>query len=94
MEVISRTVAIMQMISSTKDLIDMWPSRRTLANEVGVSADRVHKWALSNAIPAGFHAQVIECGAARGFPVDADLIVKLHARPMVNDFASIPEDPR
>jgi len=71
-------------IQTTKDLIDMWPSRRALADEVGVSADRVHKWALSNAIPSGFHAWVIQLGVARGFPVDADLIVKLHAKPLPN----------
>lgn len=76
-------------ICSTKDLIDMWPSRRTLADEVGVSADRVHKWALSNAIPAAFHAQVIACGIARGFAIDADLIVHLHAKPLPADRAQV-----
>ncbi|SFR40614.1 hypothetical protein SAMN04488005_1528 [Yoonia tamlensis] len=72
-------------IQTIKDLIDLWPFRRTLADEVGVSADRVHKWALSNAIPAAFHAQVIQCGVARGFPIDADLIVRLHAKPLPVD---------
>jgi hypothetical protein len=89
MEIISRNVMFME-IMTTKDLIDLWPSRRALADEVGVSADRVHKWALSNAIPAGFHALVIEYGVARGFPVDANLIVRLHAKPMESVIANHP----
>ena len=75
----------MDKLDCIKNLIDMWPSRRVLADEVGVNTDRVHKWALNNAIPAGFHARVIERGVARGFPIDADLIVQLHAKPLPVD---------
>jgi hypothetical protein len=80
MEDVSRIVAFMENLT-VKSLIDEWPTRRTLAEEVGVSADRVHKWAASNAIPASFHARVIELGIARGIPIDAELMVRLHAKP-------------
>lgn len=59
-------------------LIDLWPTRRQLADDVGVMTDRVHKWAKSNAIPARFHLRVVRAGAERGFPVSADLLVVLH----------------
>lgn len=71
----------MNSFSTIKSLIDEWPTRRALAEDVGVSADRVHKWAASNAIPASFHASVIAHGVARGIAIDAETMVRLHAKP-------------
>lgn len=59
-------------------LIDLWPARRDLAADVGVMTDRVHKWAKSNAIPARFHLRVVKAAESRGFPVTADLMLRLH----------------
>lgn len=59
-------------------LIDLWPARRDLASDVGVMTDRVHKWAKYNAIPARFHLRVVTAAESRGFPVTAELIVRLH----------------
>lgn len=72
----------MSMFQDVKSLIDAWPTRRALAEDIGVSPDRVHKWASSNAIPAGFHSSVIERGRLRGITVSAEIMVLLHARPI------------
>lgn len=72
----------MTSFDNIRSLIDAWPTRRALAEDIGTSADRVHKWAASNAIPASFHAAVIAQGRARGIPVDAELMVQLHAKPL------------
>ncbi len=66
--------------SSVTELVDLWPSRRELAWDVGVMTDRVHKWAKVNAIPAGFHNAVLTAAAKRGFAVTAEDMVKLHDR--------------
>ena len=76
----------MEQISTIRDLIDLWPTRAALADDLSrlcpsapASVDQVHKWPRSGAIPARFHYALIQCGQARGFPVTADLLVRLHA---------------
>lgn len=75
-------------ISSIRDLVNVWPSRATLADDINAVAGRglvttaqVHKWAEKQSIPAKYHHPVIRAGQLRGFPVTADLIVRLHAAP-------------
>jgi hypothetical protein len=80
MEKTSIIACAMSNFQNIKSLIDAWPTRRALAEDIGTSADRVHKWAASNAIPASFHASVIDKGVARGIQIDADLMVRLHAK--------------
>lgn len=67
--------------STITALIDLWPARRDLAADIGVMTDRVHKWAKSNAIPARFHLRVVMAAEERGFPVTAELMVRLHDTP-------------
>lgn len=71
----------MNSIATIKDLIDLWPARRDLAADIGVSLDRVHKWAQAQSIPARFHRRVLESAAVRGFSVTADDLVRLHDQP-------------
>jgi len=71
----------MENISNITAIIDLWPKRAALAEDIGVSTDRVHKWAQKSAIPARFHFAIIEAAQARGFAVDADLLVRLHSLP-------------
>lgn len=66
--------------SSISAVIDLWPTRRALADDVQITQDRVHKWAQVEAIPAKYHLAVIQAAAARGFPVTADLLARLHAK--------------
>lgn len=66
--------------TTIRELIDLWPSRKALAEDVSTTLDRVHKWAVVGAIPARFHFAVIEAAKARGFSLSADTIVTLHKR--------------
>lgn len=70
----------MEKVSTVTELVGLWPSRRELAEDVGVMTDRVHKWAKANAIPAGFHLAVLNAAARRGFAVTAEDMVRLHDR--------------
>lgn len=47
-------------------LIDTWPTRRALAEEVGASEAAVHKWASNNRIPSSFQARVVRAARRRG----------------------------
>lgn len=67
--------------TSIAAVIDLWPTRKDLAVELGLSPDRIHKWAQNGTIPAKFHLPVIRAAAARGFPVTADLLAELHHQP-------------
>ena len=71
----------MSCIITIKSLIDLWPNRKDLADEISVSVDRVHKWAQTDSIPARFHARILRAAEARGFCVSADDLVRLHDRP-------------
>ena len=72
-------------ISTIPDLIDLWPSRRELADdcstaEDAVTVDRVHKWAKAHSIPAKYHLRIVQASARRGFPVTAMCLARLHDR--------------
>lgn len=68
-------------IQDVRGLIDLWPTRRELADEVFTTVDRVHKWAQSGAIPARFHARFLRAADLRGFDVTAEVLVRLHDVP-------------
>ena len=77
-------------IQSIKSLIDSWPSRKVLAEEINailplglktVSADQVHKWASNGAIRATYQIYVLKAAQARGFDVSAEALMLMHAHP-------------
>lgn len=76
----------MEEISSIRDLINLWPTRAQLADDIRirapslrVNAAQVHKWADAGSIPSKYHYPILESARDRGFGVSADLIVELHA---------------
>lgn len=83
----------MEAISSIRDLVNLWPTRSSLADDLqtlcpGLKAntERVYKWAENGAIPARYHFWVLKAGQQRGFAIDADLMVRLHS-PSIEDVA-------
>jgi len=77
-------------ISSIRDLVNMWPTRASLVEDLRwfspglkVNTPQVHKWAANGTIPAKYHFLVLSAGRHRGFLIDAELMVRLHA-PQVN----------
>ena len=76
----------MENILCTRDLINLWPTRKALAEDMNrmtptqpVSVAQCHKWSETQSIPAKHHYTLIQCGQARGFPITAELLVQLHA---------------
>ena len=77
-------------IHSIKSLIDSWPSRKVLAEEINaiipeglkaVSPDQVHKWASNGAIRATYQIYVLRAAQARGIDVSAESLMSMHAPP-------------
>ena len=73
-------------ISSIRDLVNLWPTRATLVDDLRwfspglkVNTPQVHKWAANGTIPARYHFPVLTAGRYRGFSIDAELMVRLHA---------------
>lgn len=78
----------MEAISSIRDLVNLWPTRSSLANDLqalcpslNTNTARVHKWAEHGSIPARYQFSVLIAGRRRGFAITADLIVELHTPP-------------
>lgn len=76
----------MEKNSTVKDLIDLWPTRAALADDVTrqmdwlkVTAAQVHKWAQAQSIPARYHQAVLLSAADRGLNVTAESIVLAHS---------------
>jgi hypothetical protein len=76
----------MSNISDIRDLINLWPRRADLVNDmraecpsVEVSIHQVNKWAEKKAISPKYHHAVLLAAQSRGFPVTAELIVELHS---------------
>lgn len=75
-----------------RDLIDCWPVRDDLAADLraaghDVTVDRIHKWAR-NGVPNRFQHAMVEAAQARGFPITAEIMVRMHHRPVNRDAAA------
>lgn len=77
----------MNQFSSIRDLIDAWPTRSALADDLGVKVDRVHKWARANRIPVDHLGAVLRAAHARGFEISADRLIDLHQPDLGRDAA-------
>lgn len=62
------------------DLINQWPTRKDLADEIGASTQQVHKWARYNRIPSSWMQDVKNASQARGLKhVTAMWLLEAHA---------------
>lgn len=81
MDVSSISVAAMTEESPIRELIDRWPTRREMADDVGSKEAAVHKWARAGRIPSQRQAAVVEAARRRGFDdVTAEWMLLAHAR--------------
>lgn len=76
----------MKQVLSIRDLVNLWPSRSALADDMtrlakkrSVSIHQVNKWAVTGSIPAKYHYQFLQAAQGRNLPVTADVLVRLHA---------------
>ena len=64
-----------------RDLIDTWPTRKALAEEIGANPDAVHKWAASGRIPSDWQAAVVIAARDNGLDhITADWMLEKHRR--------------
>lgn len=78
-------LSIMSRMTTFRDIIDLWPSRIALADDISrggrrVSAAVVHKWAQRNRIPAEHDLRLAQAAAERGLPVDLEALASVRAR--------------
>ncbi len=71
---------------TVRAIIDMWPSRAALAEDVGTPDDpvtlaTVHKWAQRNSIPSQYHAPLLRAAGRREIALSANQLVAAHERP-------------
>ena len=53
-----------------KSIVLMWPSRRELARDLGVSLSTVHHWVERDSIPAKYDAALLDAASARNLPLN------------------------
>lgn len=55
-----------------RDVIEMWPSREELAEDVGISYQGVSKWVYRKEIPPSIWPELVAAAIRRGYPVTFD----------------------
>ena len=71
----------MQQKSPICALIDSWPTRKHLADEIGAKAAAVHKWAAAGRIPADWQGVVVRAARKIGLShVTAEWMLEKHSR--------------
>jgi len=64
-----------------RDLIDAWPTRKALADEIGANSDAVHKWAASGRIPSDWQAAVVSAARDKCLQhITAEWMLEQHRR--------------
>ena len=66
-------------MESYRDIIDAWPSRRALAEDLGVDYETVKKWRQRDSIPAAHWPALVKAARRRKVRVTLTLLVDLAA---------------
>ena len=59
------------------DVIDLWPSARVLAEDVGEKTATVHKWRQRNRIPGDKWLEVVTAGEQRGYDIKLSILASI-----------------
>jgi hypothetical protein len=62
------------------DVMNLWDSPQSLADDLGAKLTRVQKWRARRKIPPNAWPKVLAAARRRGFSVDADTLVRISAR--------------
>lgn len=60
-----------------REIISLWPSIQTLADEIGEKTFTVEKWRTRNSVPSHAWKRLLTKAQKRKLPVTADLLVAL-----------------
>ena len=77
-------------MQSFREIIAAWPTRREMAEELGVSVARVHKWHEREQIPGEMDVRLVPALKRRGVRVSYEDIARLLAeQPSPKDGAPV-----
>ena len=62
-----------------QDVIDLWPTARSLAEDVGENTATVHKWRQRDNIPGEKWLALVEAAKRRGFKVPLIALARMAA---------------
>ena len=69
------TIAEAHMIApSVKSILDLWPSRKDVAADIGVDAAAVRGWVYRNFIPGEYDVALVQSARMRNLPVTFELL--------------------
>jgi hypothetical protein len=68
------------MITSFKDIVNLWPTPDAMAAELGAGVETARKWRARNSIPADWWMRVLASRKAIEAGVTAELMTQLAAR--------------
>lgn len=75
--------------SKITELLSQWPSRRVLAEELGLPMPTVQQWAYYGRVPASWQLPVVRAAQARGLThVTAEWMLEQHAITKANKGAA------
>ncbi len=59
------------------DVIDLWPSARALAEDVGEKTASVHKWRQRDSIPGDKWLAIVTAAKQRGYDIDLGALASI-----------------
>lgn len=59
----------MHQLDSFQSVIDLWPSRKAMADDLDVKLHRIHHWHHRNRIPADFDLRLLSAASKRNIPL-------------------------
>lgn len=65
--------------TTVRELVDLWPSRLEVADDIDASVAQVHKWVQHNSIPAKYHWKIVTAAKTRKFALTAEDMLRLHS---------------
>jgi hypothetical protein len=64
---------------SFRELIDLWPKKTFMANQLGVTRGQVDDWYRRNRIPPSYWGDIITACVRFGYELNADDMLKIHS---------------
>lgn len=70
-------LSIISLMQSFQDIIDAFPSRRHLAEKMGVQVEAVQKWRQRNSIPPEYDLRLVDAASAAEISLGLEDIARL-----------------
>lgn len=60
-----------------RDILELWPSRQELADDLGEKLATVHKWHTRNSVPADKWQSLLTAARKRRYPLRPEMLIRL-----------------